>query len=66
MRHRAARGVGAFWIQRSFSLGAVLGAIVLSMAGLEQIFLIAAVATVLGTVAIALLSGPEAVTTPEE
>jgi len=50
----------------AIGLGAVLGAIVLSIAGLEQIFLLAAVATVMGTIAIALLSGPAAVPAPVE
>lgn len=42
----------------AIGLGAVLGAIVLSTSGFVEIYLFAAVATVLGTATIALMSGP--------
>ncbi|WP_280568406.1 MFS transporter [Chromohalobacter sp. 296-RDG] len=44
----------------AIGLGAVLGSIVLSTSGLDEIFLFAAVATALGTVTITLLTGPAA------
>lgn len=50
----------------AIGLGAVLGAFVLSLAGLAQIFLFAAAATALGTIAIVLLSAPAAVLVPAE
>jgi predicted MFS family arabinose efflux permease len=50
----------------AIGLGAVLGAFVLSLAGLAQNFLIAAAATALGTIVIVLLSAPAGVPVPVE
>ncbi|MCG8392158.1 hypothetical protein F1529_04635 [Alcanivorax sp. VBW004] len=45
----------------AIGLGAVLGSYVLTLAGLSQIFLIAAMATAMGTLAILLLTYPATV-----
>ncbi|MBE0465459.1 MULTISPECIES: MFS transporter [Halomonas] len=50
----------------AIGLGAMLGAIVLSTSGLNEIYLFAAVATALGTATIALMSGPTVATSQAE